>query len=484
MINLKNITLVALALLIFNPPTLLAEFDAIFYNDLELNTISRAELDGSNVEVVVPTGQTSSPDFLAIHTETEKLFWVEQGMRIMSADLDGSNILEVIPSLSEVQSLTVDQVNNQLYYTDSLGTSERGIFRANLDGSGVTQINTGQGMENPTALALDAAGEKIYYTDPFVGRINVVDYDGSNYTEVAFRSGATGLPAISLDLENGHIYWVNGGSAQAIERTTIDPDQAPSAGFETVVSFDFSPPSSLVVDDSVSPGPDLYWVDQDTISIIRRNLSTQESVTLLSDDDGLIGPQSLTLKKLPEEEEVPVLVPGTEIEDAPEVLEVETENKLVVLQLKEFSGASLDEMAFAQYQTEAYGSPIVSLINKSPQVRYEVTAVRQTDGRIKKKISKTHANVRVKLGPGAWKASYNAKIVTRTGAAKAKRKRGRITNRLRKIRGNVIDRKQAGQSTLAPRNRLQKVRVRRQLSRFRTRETTPESPATPTIEFD
>jgi len=56
-------------------------------------SIERCDLDGKNRRFAVPPGGTHTPKQLQIDKETRKLYWCDrEGMRVMRANLDGSNI--------------------------------------------------------------------------------------------------------------------------------------------------------------------------------------------------------------------------------------------------------------------------------------------------------------------------------------------------------------------------------------------------------
>src|SRR6202163_4966908 len=56
-------------------------------------SIERADLDGSNRKVIVPQGVTFSPKQLHLEKRSGKLYWCDrEGMRVMRANLDGTNV--------------------------------------------------------------------------------------------------------------------------------------------------------------------------------------------------------------------------------------------------------------------------------------------------------------------------------------------------------------------------------------------------------
>ena len=56
-------------------------------------SIERADLDGRNRMTIVPQGGTFTPKQLQLEKKSRKLYWCDrEGMRVMRANLDGSNI--------------------------------------------------------------------------------------------------------------------------------------------------------------------------------------------------------------------------------------------------------------------------------------------------------------------------------------------------------------------------------------------------------
>ena len=56
-------------------------------------SIERADLDGRNRKTIVPQGGTFTPKQIQLEKKSGKLYWCDrEGMRLMRANLDGSNI--------------------------------------------------------------------------------------------------------------------------------------------------------------------------------------------------------------------------------------------------------------------------------------------------------------------------------------------------------------------------------------------------------
>ncbi len=110
-------------------------------------SIERADLDGKNRKTIVPEGGTFTPKQMQIEKKTGKLYWCDrEGMRVMRANLDGSNI-ETLVDTSQGEArpgsdatkwcvgITVDTARGQIYWTqkgpDNAGLGR--ICRAGID---------------------------------------------------------------------------------------------------------------------------------------------------------------------------------------------------------------------------------------------------------------------------------------------------------------------------------------------------------------
>jgi len=61
--------------------------------NLNDGTIERADLDGGNRKVIIPLGVTFTPKQLHLEKGSGKLYWCDrEGMRVMRANLDGTNV--------------------------------------------------------------------------------------------------------------------------------------------------------------------------------------------------------------------------------------------------------------------------------------------------------------------------------------------------------------------------------------------------------
>src|SRR5882724_12354738 len=148
--------------------------------------IERADLDGQNRKTIIPVGVTFTPKQCHLDKDSGKLYWCDrEGMRVMRANLDGSNIETLIdtsqgdprPGTDQTKwcvGITVDPDHEQIYWTQK-GPDDAGkgrIFRANIDiPKGETAATRTDiellfdGLPEPIDLELDRENRFIYWTD-------------------------------------------------------------------------------------------------------------------------------------------------------------------------------------------------------------------------------------------------------------------------------------------------------------------------------
>jgi hypothetical protein len=149
-------------------------------------SIERADLDGSNRKIIVPRGVTFTPKQIHLDKEHGKLYWCDrEGMRVMRAALDGSNIETLVDSsLGDPRpgpdatrwcvGITIDPVWRQIYWTqkgpDNAGLGR--IFRASVEIPNAETAATRtdievlfDGLPEPIDLELDLKNRVLYWTD-------------------------------------------------------------------------------------------------------------------------------------------------------------------------------------------------------------------------------------------------------------------------------------------------------------------------------
>src|SRR3984893_18308906 len=204
-------------------------------------SIVRSDLNGKNMITVVLPGGTFTPKQLQLEKRSGKLYWSDrEGMRVMRANLDGSEI-ETLVDTSRGDSppgsdptkwclgIAVDPEGGKFYWTLKGGhhTGLGRIFRANI------QVPQGQSAENrrdiellydnlpePIDLDLDPVHRTLYWTDrgdpPRGNTVNraPMDADAESRKErqILFTHLMEGI-GLALDLNGGRMFITDFGGS-------------------------------------------------------------------------------------------------------------------------------------------------------------------------------------------------------------------------------------------------------------------------------
>ena len=204
-------------------------------------SILRSDLDGKNMTTIVAPGGTFTPKQLQIEKTTGKLYWCDrEGMRVMRANLDGSNIETLVDSSGGdprpgpdarkwCVGIAVDAAGGKLYWTQK-GNDDAGqgrIFRANIQlPQGQTPANRQDiellydNLPEPIDLDLDIAHRVMYWTDrgdpPRGNTVNRAPMDPTpgkrKDPEILFSHLMEGI-GLALDLKGGRMFITDFGGS-------------------------------------------------------------------------------------------------------------------------------------------------------------------------------------------------------------------------------------------------------------------------------
>jgi hypothetical protein len=201
--------------------------------NLNDGSIERADLDGLNRKTIISEGGTFTPKQLHLDKKNAKLYWADrEGMRVMRCNLDGSNI-EILVETGQGNTdrrdatkwcvgIAVDAERGQIYWTQK-GPDKAGqgrIFRAG------TEISEGQiavnrtdievlfhDLPEPIDLDLDLNNRMMYWTDrgdpPRGNTVNRAPMDGDPKKPQAPKILLTHLMegiGIALDLKGERMF--------------------------------------------------------------------------------------------------------------------------------------------------------------------------------------------------------------------------------------------------------------------------------------
>ena len=222
----------------------------LFFLDASAGRILSASPDGSDLRTIINEGR-KLPDGLALDIAAGHIFWTNMGQlkkndgSIMRSDLDGLNMITIIPpgGTFTPKQLQLEKKSGKLYWSDREGMR---VMRANLDGSEIeTLVDTSLGDSRPgwdqkkwcVGMVVDTDGGKFYWTqkggnDAGFGRIcraNIQVPQGQSAEdrtdiEVLYDN----LPEpIDLDLDstNRMLYWTDRGDpprGNTVNRAPMD----------------------------------------------------------------------------------------------------------------------------------------------------------------------------------------------------------------------------------------------------------------------
>ncbi len=180
-------------------------------------TIKRANLDGTNVEVL--TTEPVTANSLLVDATDNKLYWIDLTQdKILSANLNGENIRTITQQIGDdILYIAVDAVGDKLYWADQFS-----IWRVNLDGTNKEKLLTISGFRT-YIRGIAVADGKIYWTQQLVwyrARDNI-HRANLNGTDIETLATPMGRPtSIVVDTTDSKIYWAN--SSGGIQRMDIN----------------------------------------------------------------------------------------------------------------------------------------------------------------------------------------------------------------------------------------------------------------------
>ena len=149
----------------------------LFFLDLAGGRLLSANPDGSGLRTIVEEGR-KLPDGLALDVAAEHLYWTNMGNpkandgTILRSDLDGGNLTTIVPpgGTFTPKQIQIEKGTAKLYWSDREGMR---VMRANLDGSNIeTLVDTSDGDPRPgpdatkwcVGIAIDVERGKFYWT--------------------------------------------------------------------------------------------------------------------------------------------------------------------------------------------------------------------------------------------------------------------------------------------------------------------------------
>lgn len=220
----------------------------------------------------IPFKDIRNAHYLDVDVLDRRIYWVDQKLKCISrAFINGSDVQRIVDSgLLQPESIAVDWIAHNIYWTDA---EARRIEVARLDGSS-RKVLVWKGIEEPKNIVLEPRKGYMYWTERPTDSIRRATMDGGDLLTIVLNSyQATGL---TLDPEQRRIYWSNQNEPTAIESADWDGKKRTklklaSGDAETA----FFPRRLTIYQEH------LYWSDLTTGDIERANKITGQNRTIV-----------------------------------------------------------------------------------------------------------------------------------------------------------------------------------------------------------
>ncbi len=166
----------------------------VYWTSTVTKTIERANLDGTG-GVTLASG-LNAPIDVVLDKNLGLMFWIDvNNSLIQSANLDGTNV-QTIASVNG-WAIDLDRTNQRVYWARN---SAIGVV--NYDGTGF-QTLISSGLSWADGIAIDVAGGKMYWCDRIANKIQNANLDGTGVTDLVAGAGLDTILDVELDLGTG-----------------------------------------------------------------------------------------------------------------------------------------------------------------------------------------------------------------------------------------------------------------------------------------
>ena len=197
-------------------------------------TINSANLNGSDVTELVSV--RSVPMGIAVDTAGRKLYWTASSGKIKRANLNGSGRENVMLDLPSPMDLAL--AGGNAYWTQGNGS----VRFVNLRGQKVVR-NVSTGSDTPGSLAI--GGGKVYWTEKTAVSAGTINSANLNGTDVRELTSVRSVPmGIAVDTARSKLYWT--ASSGKIKQANLN-----GSGAKNVVSG-LGSPGELVLSNSIA----------------------------------------------------------------------------------------------------------------------------------------------------------------------------------------------------------------------------------------
>ncbi len=196
---------------------------------------------------LVPDDRASDKTTVDINndgTQRPPLYWIDAEAGTLHR-LIGDEVENLVPTVKNATGLAVDMAGDKLYWTEKTGERTGRIRSANLNGTNVKLVKDLTSVAH--GIALDTVNGKLYLTNAW-GKIQRLNIDGSNF-QANLITGLNAPRHLTLDVAGGKVYWTETGQQDGrIRRANLNGSSVQN------VATGLTAPLSLAV-----ASGEVYW---------------------------------------------------------------------------------------------------------------------------------------------------------------------------------------------------------------------------------
>ena len=150
--------------------------------------------------------------------ERPPMYWINASTDTLHRLID-DEVENLAPNVKNVTGIAVDAAGEKLYWTERTGERTGRIRRANLNGTNVQLVKNLTSV--PHSLALDATNGKVYVTNAW-GKVQRLNVDGSNF-QPNLITGLDTPRNLVVDVASSKVYWTETTEVSGrIRRANLD----------------------------------------------------------------------------------------------------------------------------------------------------------------------------------------------------------------------------------------------------------------------
>ena len=187
--------------------------EKIYYFDFVTDQMHRVSINGGTPELVW-SGETQQ---FSVNPAAARMY-TECGIsNICAFDLATPMTVDTVVQPASVSAMQIEPFTQKIYWADHAVTSDRKIKRANLDGTVVEEIFDTSSFA-PGFMEVDPHRYKIYWGgSSSVGEANLLN----NMSTSIYSSSGAGVEGVALDPRADKLYWTENNNDQ-VQRANLD----------------------------------------------------------------------------------------------------------------------------------------------------------------------------------------------------------------------------------------------------------------------